>query len=217
MERKDTAWYLKVDPETLSPVEKDEAIRLLQLHSARDNLLETLYNKGEIERRVAERCQIGESFGVFFIDIDGFKRLNDTFSHAEGDNVLRAVEILLQTMFRREGDETLRISLEIGRYGGDEFLILIHVETEPDVQHDYQRTNDLHEQMYNVHAMLHEVVGQMLRDAEADLLERYPDGNPVNLGISVGTAVYDPTRPVEPIILINQADEAMYEEKKNPR
>jgi diguanylate cyclase (GGDEF)-like protein len=56
---------------------------------------------------------------VVLVDVDGFKRLNDTFGHQHGDHVLRAIATALATALRR-GDTLFRI-------GGDEFAALLAV------------------------------------------------------------------------------------------
>ncbi len=61
------------------------------------------------------------SFSVFFIDLDNFKKLNDTYGHQAGDLTLKVVSDILQTMKRTEDTAC--------RYGGEE-LVLILPETE---------------------------------------------------------------------------------------
>ena len=58
-----------------------------------------------------------ESFGIFFLDIDGFKAINDTFGHEVGDIVLQMVANTLRS--------NLRNTDFIGRWGGDEFIAIV--------------------------------------------------------------------------------------------
>jgi diguanylate cyclase (GGDEF)-like protein len=60
-----------------------------------------------------------EQIAVLFVDLDGFKAINDTLGHATGDAVLRDVAIRLTAVFRQEDS--------IARYGGDEFIAALHV------------------------------------------------------------------------------------------
>jgi diguanylate cyclase len=75
------------------------------------------------ERLFAEAARSGESVGVIFLDLNSFKRVNDTFGHSVGDAVLRTVaRNLTQAM------QSFRGAIEhltVGRFGGDEFVILV--------------------------------------------------------------------------------------------
>lgn len=62
------------------------------------------------------RLDDGESM-IMFIDLDGFKSINDTFGHSVGDETLKAFSLFLKN--------TLRNTDLIGRFGGDEFLVLM--------------------------------------------------------------------------------------------
>lgn len=65
------------------------------------------------------RCRrLGQPLSLIVADIDHFKRFNDTYGHAEGDEVLRRIAILLQHALRRPGDF-------VCRYGGEEFVMLL--------------------------------------------------------------------------------------------
>ena len=66
--------------------------------------------------KVAERYD--RKFSVMFVDLDRFKLINDTLGHAAGDILLKGVG----TQFR----QCLRDSDVLARFGGDEFVILLH-------------------------------------------------------------------------------------------
>ncbi|MCW2673796.1 MAG: diguanylate cyclase response regulator [Frankiales bacterium] len=59
----------------------------------------------------------GVPLAVVLLDLNGFKQVNDEYSHAAGDRVLRAVSEQLQACVRTED--------VVGRWGGDEFLVLL--------------------------------------------------------------------------------------------
>jgi diguanylate cyclase (GGDEF)-like protein len=71
-----------------------------------------LYAEGQIEKRVAS----GTPFCVAVIDIDGFKKVNDCHGHLTGDEVLK--------QFGAELRSACRATDMIGRWGGDEFILL---------------------------------------------------------------------------------------------
>jgi diguanylate cyclase (GGDEF)-like protein len=66
---------------------------------------------------LARRRRSGDAVGVLMIDIDKFKRLNDTFGHATGDEVLRAVGGAIVAAVREDDVPA--------RYGGEEFVVLL--------------------------------------------------------------------------------------------
>ena len=72
---------------------------------------------GDLQRRVIRCSRSKKPLTIFLLDIDRFKRINDTYGHLVGDQVLRTLAGEL-----REG---IRQSDHIGRYGGEEFLILL--------------------------------------------------------------------------------------------
>jgi len=63
----------------------------------------------------------GRAAAVIVLDIDSFKRINDTFGHAAGDAVLRSVAHTCRA--------ELRATDQIGRIGGEEFLVVLHSAT----------------------------------------------------------------------------------------
>jgi len=87
---------------------------------ADEDYLTGLPNRRYLERLLAQefsRCRRhGHRLTVAIADLDGFKRINDTLSHAAGDRVLSEVAALLRG--------AVRVSDVVARYGGDEFVIV---------------------------------------------------------------------------------------------
>lgn len=84
----------------------------------------TLYT--DIENAIEASEQEGAVAGLCFIDMDGFKKVNDELGHEYGD-------VLLQTVAKRL-KSVLRSTDEVYRYGGDEFVVLLQaVRSEKDV------------------------------------------------------------------------------------
>ena len=83
--------------------------------------LTRLNNRGQINRQL-EQIRYKDNVRVFamMIDIDHFKRINDTYGHAEGDRALiLAAKALKQTCGQ------IKVPVFLGRYGGDEFTLII--------------------------------------------------------------------------------------------
>ncbi|SEP51584.1 diguanylate cyclase (GGDEF) domain-containing protein [Amycolatopsis saalfeldensis] len=65
----------------------------------------------------ARRRGPGSEFAVLMIDLDHFKRINDTYGHLTGDEVLAAVAVAIE--------DSVRTSDTVGRFGGEEFVVLL--------------------------------------------------------------------------------------------
>jgi diguanylate cyclase (GGDEF)-like protein len=86
--------------------------------SVRDPLTGAYNRGGAIQAIEAQiRAARGNEFGMIFLDLDGFKKINDAYGHAAGDSIL-------QTVAQRLANE-LRPNDTISRLGGDEFLCVI--------------------------------------------------------------------------------------------
>lgn len=81
------------------------------------------FGMASLNQSIAQAKRAGTALTVLMIDIDQFKKLNDTYGHARGDIALRATADVLRT--------TLRRSDTICRFGGEEFLVVL-VETLPE-------------------------------------------------------------------------------------
>jgi diguanylate cyclase (GGDEF)-like protein len=92
----------------------------LQAQSIKDQLT-GLYNRRHMEAsliREAHRAKRHEKpMGVIMLDVDHFKKFNDTHGHEEGDELLRKLGALLKAAVRQEDI--------VCRYGGEEFLIIM--------------------------------------------------------------------------------------------
>ena len=88
--------------------------------ASRDGLTGAL-NRGSILKAIdGERLRMmrkGQTFSIVLLDLDHFKRINDGFGHLVGDQVLRRVVA--------EAGAQLRATDQLGRYGGEEFLLLL--------------------------------------------------------------------------------------------
>jgi diguanylate cyclase (GGDEF)-like protein len=90
----------------------------LLMNASMEDVLTGLPNRRGLERALLEIAAKGcHNYAFAMMDIDHFKRVNDTFSHALGDEVLRQVALLLRI--------TTRESDLLFRYGGEEFVLLM--------------------------------------------------------------------------------------------
>ena len=91
-----------------------------QLHASTHDALTGLPNRRAFDRRVAAEGararRYGDTSAICSMDLDGFKQINDTFGHAAGDEVLRAVATHFDVL--RGEDEAYRV-------GGDEFAMIL--------------------------------------------------------------------------------------------
>ncbi len=79
-----------------------------------------LFNKGYMEEQLTYHFELarrsGNSMAVMFLDIDHFKKVNDTYGHQRGDEVLKRIAHILK-------DKSRAINV-VGRFGGEEFMII---------------------------------------------------------------------------------------------
>ncbi|WP_170127434.1 GGDEF domain-containing protein [Kineococcus rhizosphaerae] len=97
-------------------VRQQEQARLALEFAADHDDLTGLLNREAAHRLVRQRLDRGEGVRVHFLDLDDFKQVNDTFSHAAGDHVLVEVAARLERSVRA-GDVLCRL-------GGDEFVVV---------------------------------------------------------------------------------------------
>jgi len=168
--------------------EREVALEALRDSSERDALT-GLYNRRHVDRRLQAEynswTRHQDAFAVLLFDIDHFKRINDTYGHPMGDAVLRKIAATVSPQ--------LRNSDVVGRYGGEEFVVILpHCD--------------------EVGAA---VVGEKIRAAiENDALE--VSTGPLKVTVSVGGSVaYDGLANVA--ALVSEADHALYDAKHGGR
>ncbi|MFT3997335.1 MAG: GGDEF domain-containing protein, partial [Asticcacaulis sp.] len=97
-----------------------EQVAMAEHHADHDALTPTLNRRAflrDMGRAMGDSRRYGDPSSLIFLDLDGFKAINDTYGHAAGDKALIYVAELLMGNVR-EGDS-------VGRLGGDEFAILL--------------------------------------------------------------------------------------------
>lgn len=104
---------LKLQREIVERMRAQEQIA----HLAEHDVLTALPNRRRFERRLAAAVEEGGPFAVLYLDLDGFKAINDTHGHDTGDGLLQDVAERLKACLR-EGDT-------LARLGGDEFAAIL--------------------------------------------------------------------------------------------
>lgn len=113
-----------------------ETQKALEYEAIHDPLTGCLNRRGILERlsEEIERSQrTGEQFCVAMCDLDHFKKINDTYGHQTGDDVLKCFVQIIRSQ--------LRLYDQIGRLGGEEFLIIIPNITESYAENTLERLN----------------------------------------------------------------------------
>ena len=108
--------------ERMQMIAQLEKARRLERHLAYHDALTGLPNRilfhDRLQQAVAQARRSGSQVGLLFMDLDGFKRINDTLGHNIGDLLLQAVVERLQA--------TVRATDTVARLGGDEFTVVLN-------------------------------------------------------------------------------------------
>jgi diguanylate cyclase (GGDEF)-like protein len=163
-------------------------IRARMHHLAATDGLTGLWNQSKMadllrdEQRRAQRYQ--RVLSILMLDVDSFKTFNVTYGHPQGDHLLRNIAAILRA--------NVRTVDTVGRYGGEEFLIVL-----PETTKDAACR-----------------LAERIRGAVEERGHSLPDGVTVYRTISIGVASY-PEDALNPIELVERADEAVYRAKRS--
>lgn len=142
-----------------------------------------LPNRNKIMKEISRLIDNNSEFSLFFIDLDNFKRFNDTLGHNEGDRLLKAVSQKLNSYVNSNNN------LLVARIGGDEFIVVKQGENlEETTQKVAKEINETINSIYKSHEWVYEVKG--------------------SIGIS-----YYPQHAEDEVSLLQYADIAMYNSK----
>lgn len=155
--------------------------------------LTELYNKRYFneayQREWKSASRENSSLALMMIDIDHFKKYNDTYGHLQGDECLKAVATKISQTVARPRDVT-------ARFGGEEFIVMLPETNASGVVHLAQQVLD------NVRSMT---------------IEHVSSGSQGRVSVSIGTAACYPTEECSMDLLLRQVDDALYAAKSAGR
>ncbi|MGE4371957.1 MAG: diguanylate cyclase [Xanthobacter sp.] len=178
---------LEIEIEERRRVEKQ--IRHMATHDALTGLGNRILFAEHLSRAIAQTAQTSQAFALLYIDIDGFKKVNDTHGHAFGDALLCTIAERLRANLRHE-DYAVRLS-------GDEFAIIMR---------DLQEEDIAVKQGERLSVALD--LPYILTVGETSFT--------VRVSASIGIALY-PKHSTSDSVLVQLADTAMYQAKKAGR
>jgi len=155
-------------------------------HRAAVDALTGLYNRHGVEKRLEDRIAATRPFCLVMLDLNGFKQVNDTYGHLAGDDVLK--------QFAGELRSASRSTDVVGRWGGDEFIVLLDA--------------GLAEAKVHIERVQKWVFGRYKVQHGTEALK-------VNIDASVGLVAWQPGETIKAVL--GRADAAMYQQKAAAR
>lgn len=151
-----------------------------------------LYNRRFFDNSLAQELARSQRYrracSLIMVDIDHFKRVNDVYGHAAGDEIIKQIATLL-----RENTRTMDI---VGRYGGEEFAIILP-ETPPQ----------------NIMVVVHRLL-KLTREMKPSVKKMAADGRQVTVSLGVSSFRGGTTSAGD---LLKKADQSLYQAKKGGR
>ena len=137
-----------------------EALRTQSIRDPLTNLYNRRYMEESLDRELSRAVRKHTPLSLMLIDIDHFKRFNDTYGHEAGDIVLRSLGHLLQSQLRSEDI--------VCRFGGEEFVVIL-----PDAPLDSARQR-----------------GEQLREATKELITEFRGQTLGRVTLSIGVSTF---------------------------
>lgn len=167
--------------------EQEQASRHAAVHDPLTGLPNRVLFNDRLEHGLAQAKRHGWSLAVMFIDLNDFKKINDTYGHDAGDSVLKTIASRLTQRVR--DDDT------VSRHGGDEFLYLLTAVSDEE----------------DLPAIAEKILASIQEPCSVNV------GNIAihsSTGASIGIALF-PKNGNTAEVLIQSADKAMYQAKKS--
>lgn len=169
--------------QVLTRIRLQGELQRLALHDQLTGLANRVLLREQLVAALRAESSADRSVALIFLDLDGFKSINDNLGHPTGDSVLKWVA--------RQLASVVRVHDLVGRFGGDEFVVIC---------------SDV-----NVDAALH--IAERIRSAVQQPTEGVPEGYPISASIGVALSSPGTQDSITPEELFRLADTAMYEAK----
>ncbi len=165
-------------------IQRSRQLGTLMFNDGLTGLLNHVALKQKLEEEISRNQRAPHPVSFVMLDIDHFKMVNDRFGHPAGDRVLKTISRVLQ--------QRLRKADQIGRYGGEEFAVILPATT---AQQSVKIINDIRERF--------------------ELLSHSADSTTFHCTFSAGVAELLPGEEAD--TLVQRADKALYDAKNHGR
>ena len=166
---------------TLEKISLFTEVKALSVHDGLTSMYTHLFIMSRLTEEVARSTRYGSNLSIILLDLDSFKEVNDSFGHLAGDTILKEVAGILKGSVR--GLDS------VGRYGGEEFLVIL-----PETDGESAR-----------------LIGERLR-RKMEEAEFIYEANGIKITVSGGLAVF--REGMDENALIKIADENLYKAKR---
>jgi diguanylate cyclase (GGDEF)-like protein len=151
----------------LSNLQLQETLRRQSVRDPLTGLFNRRYLEESLDREISRSRRNGQPLALIMLDIDHFKRVNDTHGHDGGDEVLRLVAALMV--------QSLRKADVACRYGGEEFTLILPEASLPDALLKAEQLREATQQLQIVYQ--HQPIPVTLSLGVAGLHDQVADGN----------------------------------------